>query len=57
MNARDRVAVWWGLSLYYKWELLGVWCRVRCSACGGWKWGRPCYADGHGAGRGHPDPD
>lgn len=39
---------WWNLSLYYKWELLGVWLHLRCTACGDWYFKRdPCYAEGH----------
>lgn len=48
MTFRERISIIWSLSLYYKWELLGVYLRLRCSACGGWYWNSdPCHADGH----------
>lgn len=47
MTLRDRLEIWCGLSLYYKWELLGVWLGLRCTACGFWKWQEPCYAEPH----------
>lgn len=43
----DKLQLWWGLGLWYKWELLGVWVGLRCSACGEWLWKEPCWADRH----------
>lgn len=47
MVLKDSLDIWWNLSFYYKWELLGVWVGFRCCACGAWKWESPCWASPH----------
>ena len=48
MTFRERVQIWWGLGWYWKWELLGVYAHMRCSACGDWYWNHdPCHTDDH----------
>jgi len=47
MKLRDKVEIWWSLSWYGRWELLGVYARLRCSACGDWKWRETCHTQDH----------
>ena len=48
MKFKDKLSIWWSLGLYWKWELLGVYLGLRCSACGDWYFNKDyCYADEH----------